>query len=137
MAYISKNEVKNIREKLKKEFPKYKFSVTNKDGLGIDICLISSDLDLKKDLKKGYLDTDREQQELERIENGYLVINPYSIKDKWNGKTLEVFEKTLDIAKSQGWYDKTDSRIDYFDTAYYIDINFGKYDRPHQVKENI
>ena len=122
---------------MKKEFQKYKFSVTNKDGLGIDIWLMSSDLDLKKDLKKGYLDTDREQQELERIENGYLVINPHTIKYKWNVKTLEVFEKTLDIAKSQGWYDKTDSRIDYFDTAYYIHINFGKYDRPHQVKENI
>lgn len=137
MAYITKEEVKNIREKLKTEFPTYKFSVTKGDSSSVYISLMVSDLNLAEDLIKGYLDKEREDEELKRIEKGHLSINHHGLTNVWSGKTLEVLEKTLTIAKSQNWYDKSDSMTDCFNVAYYIEINIGKYDRPHQVKENI
>jgi hypothetical protein len=29
------------------------------------------------------------------------------------------------------WYNNTNAQIDYFDTAYYIDINVGKWNKPY------
>ena len=37
MAYITSEEVKQIREKLKKEFPKIKFSITRDRHTCIDV----------------------------------------------------------------------------------------------------
>ena len=33
--------------------------------------------------------------------------------------------------KGNKWYDKSDAMVDYFDTAYYIDINIGKWNKPY------
>jgi hypothetical protein len=30
-----------------------------------------------------------------------------------------------------GWYDNSDTMTDYFDVAFYIDITFGRYDKPY------
>jgi hypothetical protein len=34
--------------------------------------------------------------------------------------------------KSADWYDRSDSQSDYFDTAYYVDVNVGKWDKPYE-----
>jgi hypothetical protein len=31
------------------------------------------------------------------------------------------------------WYDNSDAMIDYFDTAYYVDINVGQWNKEYQV----
>jgi hypothetical protein len=31
------------------------------------------------------------------------------------------------------WYDNSDSMIDYFDIAYYVDINVGNWNKEYQV----
>jgi hypothetical protein len=33
--------------------------------------------------------------------------------------------------KGNEWYDNSDSMTDYFDTAYYLRINVGQFDRPY------
>ena len=33
--------------------------------------------------------------------------------------------------KGNKWYDKSDAMVDYFDTAYYVDINIGKWNKPY------
>ena len=39
--------------------------------------------------------------------------------------------------KGNKWYDKSDAMVDYFDTAYYVDINIGKWNKPYvQTKTN-
>jgi hypothetical protein len=36
--------------------------------------------------------------------------------------------------KSAGWYDNSDAQIDYFDTAYYYDVNIGNWKKPYKVE---
>ena len=39
--------------------------------------------------------------------------------------------------KGNKWYDTSDAMVDYFDTAYYVDINIGKWNKPYvQTKTN-
>jgi len=33
--------------------------------------------------------------------------------------------------KGDQWYDNSDAMTDYFDTAYYMDINVGQWDKPY------
>lgn len=123
MAFISKEQVKNIREALKKEFPKYKFSVTNRDFSEVSISLMASDLD--------FIPIQASEYYLNNIKNGFFPIYK-DLETNWEGKTLEVFKKISEIAEGQGWYDNSNAQIDYFDTAYYIDISVGKWDKPYQ-----
>jgi len=36
--------------------------------------------------------------------------------------------------KGADWYDNSDAQTDYFDTAYYVDVNVGKWDKPYIVE---
>jgi hypothetical protein len=37
-------------------------------------------------------------------------------------------------SQSVAWYNNSDIMIDYFDRAYYIDINVGQWNKPYEVK---
>jgi hypothetical protein len=43
-----------------------------------------------------------------------------------------MFNKMIKIMKGQGWYDKSDAMTDYFNTAYYLSLNIGKWDKPYE-----
>ena len=37
--------------------------------------------------------------------------------------------------KGTTWYNNSDSMSDYFDIAYYLDVNIGKWDKGYVLKE--
>ncbi|MGK0255482.1 MAG: hypothetical protein ACI81I_000078 [Arcobacteraceae bacterium] len=136
MAYINKEEVKNIREKLKKEFPLWKFSVTGGGSSSLNISILKSNLDFRNDynskyqnIEDGYCldDKERETNRLKDLEDGYATINIYHLESSFNGNSCKQLKRLLEIAKSQDWLDETDSMTDYFYTAYYINFNLGKW----------
>lgn len=62
---------------------------------------------------------------------GYFDINCHHCAMQFRGPTLKVIEKIIATVKTAGdWFDKSDSQSDYFHTAFYIDVQFGKWDRP-------
>jgi len=123
MAYINAQEVKAIRNELKRVFPTFKFAVRKSSG-GHSVCV---------SVLKG------ERCFADITENGYAQINPYHLH--FYPKHEELFEKILKIIKTapamisggRGWYDNSNSQIDYFDTAYYFDINVGDWNKPYQL----
>lgn len=52
---------------------------------------------------------------------------------QYQGKTREFIEKLFAAMKGDEWYDDSDSMTDYFDTAYYMRLNVGDYDKPYKV----
>jgi hypothetical protein len=52
--------------------------------------------------------------------------------DHFDGKAKEFLDKAFEIML-EGYYNNSDAMIDYFDTAFYVDINIGKWDRPYAV----
>lgn len=132
MAHITKEEVKAIREQLKKAFPTYKFSIKNAHHSEVIISLMKSDLDLENDIVETHYSKEVSEYIKNGIDKGHFNINYYYLDRNWKGKSLDTFSKVYEIAKSQGWYDKSDSQADYFDTAYYISINVGQWDKPYE-----
>jgi hypothetical protein len=64
----------------------------------------------------------------------YLQVNQFWYKEHFSGKALELLDKIVPAMFSADYYDNSDAQYDYFDTAYYVDINIGKYDKPFEVK---
>jgi len=65
--------------------------------------------------------------------SGYSDVNPYWYQDHYDGKAKAFLDEAFKALKVAGWYDNTDAQIDYFDTAYYCDINVGKWNKPYVV----
>lgn len=63
--------------------------------------------------------------------SGYDQVNPYWFQDHYDGKAKAFLTEAFKALKSADWYDESDAMIDYFNIAYYVDINIGKWDKPY------
>ena len=116
MAYISAAEVKQIRVALKEAFPKFKFAVRKSPGgHAVNVDLIKGDVDFSG------------------LRGGYQV-NPYWLEKNYNEEQQQLLSKIVKIIKTApdgGWYDRSDSMVDYFDTAFYFHICIGQWKKPY------
>ena len=122
MSYISTEDVKKIRVALKNEFgKKLKFGVRKSSGghsVGVTI-------------KSGTVDF----SDIMRNNNFYdqVQVNQYHLQNYGVHKSL--FEKIVEIIKtapSKKWYNNSDPMIDYFDVAFYFDLNVGDWNNPYK-----
>jgi len=130
-AYVSTDITKRVRAELKRAIPNMKFSVSKKDGT-LRVAIMQGDLDFR-DL---WEDVPYDKQYWRRWNDskphfdGYVDINTYHT-DSYNPKYTSVFNEIVDIMKGDEWFDKSDARIDYFHTAYYLSLTIGKGDRDY------
>lgn len=127
MAYISTEEVREIRKELKKEFPKYKFSVRKRQH-AVSVALLESPLDFRSEFRDS----------ADKCES----VNQYYIDSHWSKPKAKVLNKILEIIKTapakapngEAWFDKSDIMTDYFHTAFYIEMSIGMWEKPYQIK---
>ena len=51
---------------------------------------------------------------------------------------IKFLNEVLDTIKKAGtWYDESNAQIDYFNTAFYIDINIGRWDKPYVYNNKV
>ena len=68
-----------------------------------------------------------------KITDQYLSVNPYWYQEHFTGDCKEFFDEVFKAIKSADWYDESDAMTDYFNTAYYFDINVGRWNKPYQL----
>lgn len=134
MAYISTSEVKEIRKALKEKFGKnIKFGVRRDNYSSVIITLKEGVIDFYD----GSMDSvDKYNGRVRKFE-GYEQINQYHTH--FYGKHESLFNDIVEIVKSapakadggRAWYNNSDAQIDYFDTAFYMSINVGYWDKPY------
>lgn len=61
----------------------------------------------------------------------HIDVNPYWFQEHFTGKAKAFLTEAFKALKSAGWYDESNAQIDYFNTAYYVDINIGKWNKPY------
>lgn len=113
MAYISAQEVANIRNQLKAEFPQFKFSVRKSHSTSVDVNILKGPEDFS-----------------EITENGHFQVNHWHMH--FSGRFEKLFAKMLAIIMSQDWFDDSDSMTDYFHTAYYFSLSVGDWHKPYE-----
>ena len=124
MAYISQQDKKDLAPAIKAVLKNYGMKGT------IAINHYSS---LVVNIQSGVLDfTDHFSHG-----DGYIQVNTYHIDSWYSGTIKRFFQDLVKAMKGNKWYDKSDAMVDYFDTAYYVDINIGKWNKPYvQTKTN-
>tara|TARA_B100001248_G_C27386786_1_gene460094 strand:+ start:1730 stop:2116 length:387 start_codon:yes stop_codon:yes gene_type:complete len=128
MAYISAEDVKAIRLELKATFPKFKFGVRKRDWNQVTVTVKEGPTD--------FSDCFRGDEEYAHV-NHYHTHMYGEHKDFFDA--IHKIIKTAPIKgegywKGKGWYDKSDAMTDYFDTAYYISMNVGEWNKPYVQK---
>jgi len=138
MAYVSQEMKKSLAPAIKSVLKKYGFKGT----IGVH-----NHSSLVVNIKSGVLDligiANAKNKEISERRNmpyyaneGYFQANPYH-PDQY-GEASQFFEELVSAMKGAfskdgpKWYDNSDAMIDYFDTAYYLDINVGKWDKPYE-----
>ena len=61
----------------------------------------------------------------------HYQVNPYHIDRGWTGQARDFLTELIAAMKGNEWYDRSDIMTDYFNTAYYMDINIGQWDKDY------
>ena len=131
MAYINAQEVKAIRDTLKKELPQYKFGVRKgSGGHSVNVTFLKGPAFAPHKIYDRYEGVEKDVD----LNEGYHSVNHYWIEENVGKKNAKVMEKVVEIIKTapakmgvgDAWYNNSDIMTDYFDVAYYFDINIGK-----------
>ena len=118
MAYVSQEMKKELAVGIKKVLKKYGC----KGNIGV-----KNHMSLYVDVMEGPIDFDFSHGE------GYSQVNTYWIDDHYDGIAKDFLNDLKSAMKGNKWYDNSNAQIDYFDTAYYIDINIGKWNKPYKL----
>ena len=113
MAYISQQDKKDLAPGIK--------AVLNKYGMKGSIA-IKHHSSLVVNLQSGPIDFDMD---------GYTSVNVYHIDRHYTGIVRDFLNELVKAMKGTKWFDKSDIMTDYFHTAYYININVGKWNKPY------
>ena len=125
MAYMNQDKKKVIASKLKPVLKKYgvkgTLSVRNHSSIVLNV-------------KAGKIDFFKDYGDQEDAKKFGIQVNPYWFHDHFEGKAKEFLADAFDALKSAGYYDNSDAQIDYFDTAYYYNINIGNWKKPYVLE---
>ena len=115
MAYISQKDKKELAPGIKAVLKKYgmKGSIAVKNHMSLVVNLQSGPIHFDMD--------------------GYTSVNVYHIDKHYTGRAKDFLNELVVAMKGTKWFDKSDIMTDYFHTAYYIDINVGKWNKPYVV----
>lgn len=137
MAWVNQERKQKIVEKVKPILKKYNvkgtFSVRNHST--IVLTLKSGAVDFIGDLNGNrYGMNGLTESEKEKLRENYnLSINTYWCDEHYTGTSKQFLNELVPAMKSADWYDRSDIQTDYFDTAYYIDVNVGSWNKPYTL----
>ena len=119
MAYIGQKEKKELAPAIRAVLKKYNMKGT----IGIN-----RHTSLVVNLKEGVID----------FGDVHHQVNTYHIEKFYGtGVAGQFLNELVAAMKGTKWYNNTDTMIDYFDIAYYVDINIGKWDQEYKVVEAV
>jgi len=141
VAYMSQEKkakiVAAVKPILKKYGVKGSFAVRNHSTIVLTL------KQGKIDFVENYIQTDMNSPVAKKMsddqvnyirKNQSIDVNPYWFQEHFTGKAKAFLTEAFTAMKSAGnWYDRSDAQTDYFDTAYYVDVNIGSWNKPYEV----
>ena len=119
MAYISQADKKELAPAIKKVLKDFgmKGSISIRNHMSLVVTVTEGVLDFTDYFQKG--------------DEGYVQVNHYHIDNFYSGTVKKFLKELYKAMKGTKWFDKSDAMVDYFHTAYYMDINIGKWCKPY------
>lgn len=136
MAYISQEQKAKIapvvKEILKKHGLKGSLSIHNHSTLHLTIK--SGKIDFIKNYNETVAQRPGGFRNGSPVTRGYMDVNHHWFTEHYSGVAQEVIGQLVAAMKGKDWYDNTDIQTDYFDTAYYLSISVGRWDKNYVVE---
>jgi hypothetical protein len=132
MAYMSQEKKAKIAPKIKAILAKYKVkgSLAVRNHMTLCLNLKSGSIDFIANSNKVCGNSHYQvARGFKPSTSGYDQVNPYHFKDHYDGKALAFMQEVFAAMKGADWYDNSDAQTDYFDTAYYVDVNIGSWNK--------
>ena len=132
MAYMSQEKKVKIAPKIKAILAKYKVkgSLAVRNHMTLCLNLKSGSIDFIANSNKVCSNNHYQVASgFKPSTSGYDQVNPYHFKDHYDGKALAFMQEVFHAMKGADWYDNSDAQTDYFDTAYYVDVNIGSWNK--------
>ena len=140
MAYMSQEKKAKIATMIKPILAKYgvKGTLAVRNHSTIVLTVKSGKIDfignyIKTDAEKPYAKHFSEDQVAYIRKNQAIDVNPYWFQDHFTGKAKSFLAEAFAALKGADWFDESDAQIDYFHTAYYVDVNIGKWNKPYEL----
>lgn len=141
MAYMNQTKKQTIASKVKPILAKYgmKGSLSVRNHSTIVLKLTAGKIDFITDMRHlmhGNIPSSvgTEATRREELRKRYsLDINPYWYHEHYTGESLAFLSEIIPAMYGADWYDRSDIQTDYFDTAYYIDVNVGSWNKPYTI----
>ena len=124
MAYITSEQVKEMREKIKAAFPAkdgWKWSVTKRDHSVVTAALMQFPAGYDFAIKRPEGSTGSEL---------YTQLNHYHLDTCGLGKRETAVMKKVNEILHIGHWDKSDIMTDYHHCSHYVYLHIGKWDKP-------
>ena len=135
MAYMSQERKAKLLPALKAVCSKYgikaSYAVRNHSTLVISVK--QGKLDFIKNFNDESVARDPCGTRRINVAKDYLDVNPYWFQEHFTGDCKAFLTELYAAAKGTEWYDRSDAMTDYFDTAYYIDVNVGGWNKPYAL----
>ena len=140
MAYMNQERKAKIATVLKPVLAKYgvKGSLSVRHHSSIVLTLKSGKIDFIENFIKtdadSYIGRKMDQNQIDYLrKNQAMDVNPYWFQEHFNGVAKDFLTEAFKALKAADWYDESDAQVDYFNTAYYVDLNVGKWNKPYVV----
>lgn len=140
MAYMNQERKAKIATALKPILAKYgvKGSLSVRNHSTICLTLKSGKIDFIENFiatdNTGWSARKMDQAQIDNIRKYQsLDVNPYWFQEHFSGTAKDFLTEAFKALKSADWYDESDAMTDYFNTAYYVDVNIGKWNKPYEV----
>ena len=143
MAYVSQEMKKDLAPQIKAVLKKYglKGSIGVRHHSSLVVNIKSGILDLVGASNRQRIEEAKRRGNEPYIDN-YIQVNENYVSD-WmkaigESKIAKFYDELVAAMKGVGsqsveWYNNSDIMTDYFDRAYYIDINVGQWNKPYEV----
>ena len=143
MAYVLQEMKKDLAPQIKAVLKKYglKGSIGVRHHSSLVVNIKSGILDLVGASNRHRIEEAKRRGNEPYIDN-YIQVNENYVSD-WmkaigESKIAKFYDELVAAMKGVGsqsveWYNNSDIMTDYFDRAYYIDINVGQWNKPYEV----
>lgn len=131
MAYMDQVKKAKIAAALKKVMPSgWKYSLAVRHHSSIVLTIKEAPVDLIKMINaKNKAKADLRGDVFYECKDN-VPLNQLYLENSFEGDVLKVLEAAKAALYSADYYDRSDSQTDYFDCAYYVDMQIGKWNKP-------
>jgi carbamoylphosphate synthase small subunit len=131
MAWMNQERKAKIVTAMKPIMRKYGIKGTFKcDTRSITFTIREGAVDFIGDMQ----DTPSHRVNRDNLRTRYnFSVNPYWYNEHYTGTSKDLLDEVMTAMKGADWYDRSDIQTDYFDTAYYYDVNVGSWQKPYTL----